>query len=173
MLHHFRVEMFVCIVLDVIHRLLYRPRSFVRSDRGQRIENVGESDDTSGLRNGNVVQTIRVAAAIPFLVMRERDLAGQIQQVGLIVVQNMGTDGSNKSSPLVPVWICWFYSGCKHTNNIPSCRATSEIILFRPIHKERARLPRANPLNGFDMPFPNAMTLNNSPISAGLVSFCN
>ncbi len=40
-------------------------------------------------------------------------------------------------------------------------------------HNMRDRSPRANPVSGCAMPLPNAMTLNRSPISAGLVSFCS
>ena len=40
-------------------------------------------------------------------------------------------------------------------------------------YNERAKSPLANPLKGFVIFFPSAITLNSSPISAGLVSFCS
>jgi len=40
-------------------------------------------------------------------------------------------------------------------------------------YSKRVRSPLENPRNGFAIPFSKAITLNSSPISAGLVSFCN
>ena len=63
------------------HGGLDRPRVLVGTPVRERVEDVGDSDDAAGQRDRRGREPVRIAAAVPALVVGERDLLGHHQQL--------------------------------------------------------------------------------------------
>lgn len=78
---------------DVGGRVFDRPRLFVGPGRSQGVEHIGDGDDSTAQRDGFAREPERIPRPVPFFVVAERDVPGQPQQVGALVVEQLGTNG--------------------------------------------------------------------------------
>ncbi|KAI1691637.1 hypothetical protein Ddc_24113 [Ditylenchus destructor] len=91
-LHQCRVEVPARLRAQVFHRLLDRPGRLVGTNAGQRVEDVGDRDD-AGLDGNRVArQSFRIAAAVPLLVVRQRDAPRHAQQTAGVLAQDLRAD---------------------------------------------------------------------------------
>ena len=75
--------------MDVAQDFLHRPGLLVRSAHAQGIEHIGQRHDAGGLGDLLPAQATRVAAAVPFLVVPQRDLGGELEHRGLALAQDV------------------------------------------------------------------------------------
>ena len=71
---------------------LERPGVLVGPRREQRVEHVADRADPRGQRDLVALQALRVAGAVPSLVVAERDLLGHLHERGLRAGQDAGPD---------------------------------------------------------------------------------
>src|SRR6266705_5287055 len=76
--HELRIKMPAGVLLHVDERFLHGPGRLVGADRGERVVDVSDSDDSRLKRNVLTPQAGRVAAAVVLLVMAERDHGGHL-----------------------------------------------------------------------------------------------
>src|SRR6266853_5982641 len=92
--HKLRIEVLVGMLPHVHERFFHGPRRFVGADRGERVVDVRDGDDSRFKRDMFAPEAGRVAAAIVLLVMPERDYGGHLQVPGRAVLQHVVADAS-------------------------------------------------------------------------------
>ncbi|MPN13026.1 hypothetical protein SDC9_160346 [bioreactor metagenome] len=79
------------LLLHQAQRSVEREGGLVRTERDQRVEDVGDGDDASFERNIGAAQAVRVAAAVPLLVVAESNDAGGFEQFVVVLADDLGT----------------------------------------------------------------------------------
>jgi hypothetical protein len=92
--HYPRIEMQAAAAANLLQSLGDRPRFFVGARAGERVEDVGDGGDPADKRNVPAAQPARVAAAVPLLVVGERDDRGALQQLVFMLPDDLVTDGA-------------------------------------------------------------------------------
>src|SRR6266849_9160485 len=92
--HELWIKMPAGVLLHVHERLCHGPRRFIGADRGERVVDVRDGDDSRFKRNVLAPQAGRVAAAVVLLVMPERDYGGHLQVSGRAILQHVVADAS-------------------------------------------------------------------------------
>src|SRR6266849_6659172 len=92
--HELRIKMPAGVLLHVHERFCDGPRRFIGTDRGERVVDVRDGDDSRFERDMFAPQAGRVAAAVVLLVMPERDYGGHLQVSGRAVLQHVVADAS-------------------------------------------------------------------------------
>ena len=87
-----RVEVEAAAVFEVLPRHRQRHRLFIWTGGCERVEHVGDRDDPRRDRNFLALQFVRVAFAIPALVMTDRDVGGELNQFAPAAGQNRCAD---------------------------------------------------------------------------------
>ena len=68
---------------DQIHRLVMAHGGFVDANSDQRVVDIGDCHQPGRKWNLKPFQTLRIAATVPFLLMRIGDLLGQLEKLDL------------------------------------------------------------------------------------------
>ena len=89
-LRYQRIELDAGQLVDLLDRPLDRPRLLVRALVDQCVEDVGDSDDPAMQRDVLTRQPVRIAAAVPRLVMAARDLLGTLEDREIAAAQDLG-----------------------------------------------------------------------------------
>src|SRR5258706_11750554 len=90
--HELRIKMPAGVLLHVHERFCDGPRRFIGADRGERVVDVRDGDDSRFERDMFAPEPGRVAAAVVLLVMPERDYSGHLQVSGRAVLQHVVAD---------------------------------------------------------------------------------
>jgi hypothetical protein len=77
---HDGIEVRASMPLDLFERTLDRPGILVRARMRQRVEDVDDRDDPPGERDLVACQSLELAAAVPALVMGQRDLGRHMEE---------------------------------------------------------------------------------------------
>src|SRR5687767_13886308 len=75
------VELATRDAIELLERLLFRPRLAVGTIVGERVEDVGHGDDAGAKRDLLALNATWVTRPVPMLVMREGNLFGQSQEL--------------------------------------------------------------------------------------------
>src|SRR5439155_13887578 len=78
--HEAGIEVVAALTAYLVERRVDRPWVLVRAVRGQCVEDVADSADPADERYLLACETARVTAAVPRLVVRQRDLLGHLQE---------------------------------------------------------------------------------------------
>lgn len=87
------MELAPCQTGDFIHGLSDGPCWLIGSVMSQGVEYVGHTDHLGANRDSISLQSCRITAAVPVLVVIEGDLFRDLQNLGSAVSQNSATDG--------------------------------------------------------------------------------
>src|SRR6185369_7533742 len=79
-------------LLDLEGRVIDRQRLAVELRGGHRLEGVDDGDDAARPGNRLALQALRIAAAVPELVVRERDLPRQLEQRIVVLADDLGAE---------------------------------------------------------------------------------
>jgi hypothetical protein len=74
------IELLIALAEDLTHRVQHGPRLLVRTLMGESIKDVSNSDDPTSERDLFSADAMRIAGAVPALVMGQRDPLGNAQQ---------------------------------------------------------------------------------------------
>src|SRR5260221_6099905 len=92
--HELRIKMPAGVLLHVHDRFCDGPRRFIGADRGERVVDVRDGDDSRFERDMFAPEPGRVAAAVVLLVVAERDYSDHWQVSGRAVRQHVVADAS-------------------------------------------------------------------------------
>src|SRR5690606_26645555 len=87
-----RIEMTSALFTQIGYCLLHRPGRLVRAHAGQRVEYVGNGDDTPLKGNLFTAQAIWITTAIPLLMVRQGNPLRGAQQSGTVLADDPCTD---------------------------------------------------------------------------------
>ena len=87
-----RVELRASAAVDLGHGVRQRHGRLVDAHREHRVERVAGRDDAAAERNARAGDAVRVAGAVPALVVAAGDLLGQAHHAGAAVAQDLRAD---------------------------------------------------------------------------------
>ena len=80
------------VLFDLGGRVFHAPRPFVGTGRGQGVEHIANGGDAANQGNVAALEAIRIARAVPFLVMGQGDDSRRLHQIGIMAGKDAGAD---------------------------------------------------------------------------------